>query len=140
MNPDPAETEPEDLPSALRALASEDPRQRTLAAKALGRQGPAVRAAAPHLVLALRDADPMVRSMAASALGKIGATESAAALVQALADPVVPVRFWAADALGRLRVAPAGARAALERLVAEGEPHVKAAALRALAGMPPGPA
>jgi HEAT repeat protein len=137
VSPGPDPAEPEDLPSALRALASEDPRQRTLAAKALGRQGPAVRSAALHLVHALGDVDPMVRSMAASALGKIGATEAADALVKALADPVVPVRFWAADALGRLGVAPSGARAALERLVAEGEAHVKAAALRALAVLPP---
>lgn len=137
MSPEATPAEPEDLPSALRALAADDPRLRTLAAKALGRQGPSVRSAAPALVAALQDPDPMVRSMAASALGKIGAVESADALVRALSDPVVPVRFWAADALGRLGAAPPGARAALERLVAEGEPHVKAAALRALAALGP---
>jgi HEAT repeat protein len=137
VTPEAEPGEPQDLPSALRALAADDPRQRTLAAKALGRQGSAVRSAAPALVNALADPDPMVRSMAASALGKIGAVESAEALVRALADPVVPVRFWAADALGRLRTAPPGAHAALERLVAEGEPHVRAAALRALAALPP---
>jgi HEAT repeat protein len=135
VKPDVVPSEPEDLPSALRALRSDDPRLRTLAAKALGRQGHSVRSAAPELVKALQDPDPMVRSMAASALGKIGAVETADALVSALADPVVPVRFWAADALGRLGSAPPGARAALERLVTEGEPHVRAAALRALAAI-----
>jgi HEAT repeat protein len=126
-------TEPTDLASALAALAADDPRARTLAAKALGRQGPDVREAAPHLMRALADADPMVRSMAASALGKIGAPQAAPALVAALSDPVVPVRFWVAEALGRLGVDAPGAREALARLAAESEPHVKAAATRALA-------
>jgi HEAT repeat protein len=125
--------EPADLASALVALRSEDPRARTLAAKALGRQGPDVREAVPHLLGTLSDPDPMVRSMAASALGKIGASEAAPALVRALSDSVVPVRFWVADALGRLGVDAPGAREALGRLASEAEPHVRAAAARALA-------
>jgi HEAT repeat protein len=129
--------EPDDLPSALAALASEDPRARTLAAKARGRQGPDVQSAVPQLVRALADPDPMVRSMCASALGKIGAPEAAPALVAALADAVVPVRFWAAEALGRLAVDAPGAREALARLAAEPEPHVRAAAARALAALRP---
>lgn len=135
MTPGAEPEEPADLASALLALGSEDPRARVLAAKALGRQGPDVRAAVPNLLRTLSDPDPMVRSMAASALGKIGAPEAAPALVLALADPVVPVRFWVADALGRLGVDAPGAREALARLAAEPEPHVRAAATRALASL-----
>lgn len=137
MRPPPDPLEPTDLATALDGLASEDPRVRTLALRAIGRQGPDQRAAAPHLLRLLSDPDPMVRSMAASSLGRVGAAEAVPALVAALGDPVVPVRFWAAEALGRLGSAAAGAREALERLAAASEPHVKAAAARALRALPP---
>lgn len=127
--------EPESLSAARAALRADDPRQRVLAAKALGRQGPAVAEALPDLLAALSDPDPMVRSMAASALGRIGAPAAADGLLAALSDPLVPVRFWAAEALGRLGVRRPDVLAALARLAEEPEPHVRAAAQRARAAL-----
>ncbi len=128
--------EPQDLSTALAWLAADDVRQRTLAAKALGRQGPSVAQAVPALLRAIGDPDPMVRSMVASALGKIGRVEALPALLACLADPVVPVRFWAAQALGQIGAPAPGVREALARLAREDEAHVRAAAARALAQIP----
>jgi HEAT repeat protein len=126
-------SEPGDLASALAWLAAEDPRQRSLAAKALGRQGPAVAAALPSLLKALEDVDPMVRSMVASALGRIGSPEAIPGLMARLADPVVPVRFWSVEALGRIATPAPGLADLLARLARDDEAHVRAAAARALA-------
>jgi len=124
--------EPQDLSTALAWLATDDARKRTLAAKALGRQGPSMAEAVPALLRAIDDPDPMVRSMVASALGKIRRVEAIPALLACLYDPVVPVRFWSAEALGRIGAAAPGVREALERLAREDEAHVRAAAARAL--------
>lgn len=132
--------QPANLSEALRLLDAQDPRQRALSAKTLGRQGEDARPAVPHLVARLEDPDPMVRSVAAAALGRIGAAEAVAPLTRALTDPLVPVRFWVAEALGQIGVPDAAALAALTRLAAEPEAHVRAAALRALVALrPPGP-
>jgi HEAT repeat protein len=129
--------EPESLPEALEMLRHADPRRRALAAKALGRQGADVRAAVPDVLRVLLDPDPMVRSMAAAALGRIGDPAAVDGLLLALSDPLVPVRFWAAEALGRLAPARADVRAALARLAEGDEAHVRTAAARSLAGLPP---
>ncbi len=129
-------SEPGDLSTALAWLTAEDARQRTLAAKALGRQGPAVAEAVPDLLRVIGDPDPMVRSMVASALGKIGRVEALPALLACLSDPVVPVRFWAAQALGQIGAAGPGVREALARVAREDEVHVRAAAVRALTQIP----
>ncbi len=105
--------EPQSLEEALALLASADPRQRAVAARALGRQGPDVAAAAPALLGRLGDEDPMVRAQAATALGRIGALHAVGPLRRLLEDPVAPVRFWAAEALARL--APSPGQAAPDR-------------------------
>lgn len=127
--------QPENLSEALRLLDAQDPRQRALAAKTLGRQGEDARPAVSSLVARLEDPDPMVRSMAAAALGRIGAAEAVPPLTRALNDPLAPVRFWVAEALGRIGVPDAAALAALARVAAEPEVHARTAALRALAAL-----
>lgn len=96
-------------------LASEDPVERTVAAKEIARRGAEGREAVPALQERLADDEALVRAMAAAALGKIGASAASAraALCDLLHDTVFPVRFWAADALGRLG---ASAREALDDL------------------------
>jgi hypothetical protein len=56
----------------VKALKNWDSRVRGEAATALGRIGPAAKAAIPALIDALKDRDPLVRVEAASALGSIG--------------------------------------------------------------------
>lgn len=132
--------EPTSLSEARAFLRDPDPRKRMLAAKALGRQGATVAAAVPDLCQALSDADPMVRSMVASALGRIGHADAIAPLQACLADPVLPVRFWAVEALGRIGRPAPGLREALEPLARGSDPHLSAAARKALARLGGAPA
>ena len=123
----------ESLAFLVERLSSPEPADRLLAARELGKRGPAGAPAVPHLVAALTASDPMFRGMAAAALGKIGAPAAVAAgpLVSMLSDPVVPVRFWAADALGRIGVTGPEIRAALEQVAQDEHPLAKAASAAA---------
>ncbi|MFM8979066.1 MAG: HEAT repeat domain-containing protein [Planctomycetia bacterium] len=128
--------EPTSLSEARAFLRDQAPRKRMRAATALGRQGPQVAAAVPQLCSALEDADPMVRSMVASALGRIGHGDAVAPLLARLADPVLPVRFWAVEALGRIGQPAPGLRESLDALARGSDLHLSAAARKALARLP----
>lgn len=123
----------ETLEFLLERLACDEPADRVLAARELGKRGPAAAPAVPLLVAALTNPDPMLRGMAAAALGKIGpeAQPAVPPLVAMLDDIVIPVRFWAADALGRIGVGGPEVTAALERLAAVEHPLAKAASAAA---------
>jgi HEAT repeat protein len=110
------------------------------AARALGRLGPMAVSGAGTLIDALRHPNGHVRREAATALGRIRPSDPAVvtSLVAATRDDWAPVRLAAAMALGRLG-APGGARPALERLLADGDADVRAAARRALEKSPHAP-
>jgi len=59
------------VPALTKALADENPSVRRLAARALGRQGPAAQAALTALMEALQDTDPDVREEAGRAVARI---------------------------------------------------------------------
>ena len=104
------------VPTLLKALASEDPRIRSEAARTLGkiRDGRAV----PALIKAVKDPQMDVRMRAVEALGKMGDDRAKPPLVEALNDPNPPVRMEAAWALDRLGWIPHSDLARAEYLIA----------------------
>jgi HEAT repeat protein len=90
----------------LAELGSKDARTRRNAAYALGKTGPGVFSAVPHLVKSLKDADAGVREAATCALGEVGYLsphQTIPVLIELLAnDPSAAVRRNAAMALGNL--------------------------------------
>jgi HEAT repeat protein len=92
------------LPSLLEALRHEQWILRLHACEALGKMA-AEEALEPLSFTMLHDRDAAVRQDAARALGGIGSPKSLDALTQGLAD--IDVRPFAAEALGKLRVAQA---------------------------------
>jgi HEAT repeat protein len=109
------------VPALIRALWDQDNGVRDKAAEALGRIGPAARAAVPALIVALKTPgdDDAAYSSTAEALGLIGpaAKEAAPFLKEKLQHPDGYVRVCAALALWHIEDSRAGlaaARAALE--------------------------
>ena len=91
-----AEPDPDWVESLVRTLDSDDPAERSRARIALVRMG---RPVGPWLTHALAHQKGQVRWEAAMALGLIRDPASAAALVQALEDDMLEVRWAAADGL-----------------------------------------
>jgi len=91
----------------IETLRDDDPLRRQAAIEALGKTGPAAKAAVPALIGVLKDDDPysLVRWEATEALGRIGpeAKEAIPPLVDALKDPCVGLS--AADALAAIGTA-----------------------------------
>lgn len=124
------------VPALVAALADPDARVREDAAAALGRIGPAARAAIGPLVATFADTDPYLAGAAAVALARIG-TEAVPALVVALADAKENVRWSAAIALGRLGSAALEAAPALARALGDASENVRSCAATALGAIGP---
>jgi len=108
------------VPVLVGALTHEDLHVRYWAEKALGGIGPNAQEAVPALLERLTKGCALVRLYAAQALGDIGpgiGSEAVAALIEALADPVQPVREEAVIALGKLRSHAAPAIPVIRRAV-----------------------
>jgi HEAT repeat protein len=108
-------------------LGDRDARVRQVAARAVSASGWAP--AARPLLDALVAARPLPPRTVGQALLRLG-PPAVPAVVAALDDPRPPIVAAAADVLGRLRAAAAGA--ALARLLVEGPPEVRVRAARAL--------
>ncbi|MBI4892485.1 MAG: HEAT repeat domain-containing protein [Acidobacteria bacterium] len=133
------------LPPLIRALLEDpNPHRRHAAARALGWIHPSSRAAARALARCLSDpSQPQpAREEAAESLSYVGTTDSLDALIAALSDPDVPIRFWAAFGLGGCSHGEPRAIQALASILHD--PHVPPGnwwsvgreALAALAGLP----
>ena len=107
--------EPAAVPALVATLASPDRDLQPLAARALGRIGPAAAEAVPVLVAALEDFNRALRLSVAEALGEIGPAAAGAvpALVAALTSSGPDLQSLEAEALGRIGPAAAEAVPAL---------------------------
>jgi HEAT repeat protein len=126
------------LAAVLAALDDSDGAVREAAARALGRGGPAALPALDALLRRLDDPDGLVRAAVAEALGYLAPRTAYAGLLKRLTnDAVDEVRAACAEALGRSRAEEA--TDALDRASHDGSAIVRAAALDALASLPPRP-
>lgn len=100
---------PDAIPALTKALEDEDSGVRWGAAEALGKMGPEAKAAIPALIKALEDSSSAgirsVAAVAAETLVRIG-LDAVPALTMALEDEERPVRYLAAEALGRIGSEP----------------------------------
>jgi HEAT repeat protein len=94
-----------------RALEDDSPRVLQTAVEAV-RQGAAPGSARRIETVLLECDQPAVREAAAAALGQIGDAESVDVLMVALGDPAENVRWFAVEALGKLRAGQAAPRIA----------------------------
>lgn len=116
------------LPAVLDALADEDEEVRGIAAWAIGTMRPET--APPALIDALDDESGEVREHAAWAVGQIGDPAAISGLTDLIADDEAgEAALWAIG-----RIGGEAARPALMEALRNGNPEVRAAAARALAG------
>jgi HEAT repeat protein len=93
------------VPTMIPLLDSEDFHTQYFTERALGAIGPEARSAVPALRRKLKEGAPSVRRHAATALGDIGpdiGKEGLQSLLDALKDPLQPIREDAVIALGKL--------------------------------------
>jgi len=108
---------------------------RGFAAQTLGHIGPKAKDAVPALSALVADEDAHVRAAVIAALGAIAPddAEVTARVVAALEDKNTDVRLAAIDTIARNKAAAPAAKGALEKLLADPNPTVQAAAKFALA-------
>ena len=114
------------------SLRVDDWRDRYEVANALGRLGPAARAAVPALVEALDHDVPGTRASVARALGAIDPEAVAATLVRWLGDPVAATRRRGAEALGHIGPRSVATVPALVKALGDADPEVRQEAATAL--------
>jgi hypothetical protein len=126
-------------PALLKALTSDNPQYRWVAAEKLGGIGKEATYAVGPLILALGDHDTDVRKYTAKALGKIGpgAVSAVPALVAALQDEDEWVRLEAVDALGAIGHGDDATVGALTRLLDDKEDPIRTHAVRSLSKLGP---
>jgi len=127
------------VPVLADALADPSPLVREDAARALGRIGADAAVSVPALARALDDPDQLTREFAVESLSSFPDDGHAVAplLVEQLRDGSPTIRRKAAQSLGRVGAGEAGA--ALRRVtVRDPDRHVRDAARRATADIPPG--
>ncbi len=113
----------------IKHLKSQNPRQRSQAARELGELG--AKAGVAELIEALdEDVNTYVRSAAAESLGRIGAPEAIFSLMDALHDPSSFVRRAAAISLGQMRAKEA--QVALIQALDDSNFYVRRAAINAI--------
>ncbi len=125
---------PEVLDALLKAVDDEDARVRTEAIYALGVVGrpPLANDLADRLIKALDHYDPTIRAAAAQVIGRLEVTRAGDALIAAINDSSLPVRFAAMRALGDVREVRA-VRALADQLSFYGKGEGAWSALDALA-------
>jgi HEAT repeat protein len=119
------------LPSYLKALESENPVVKQLAADQIGKLGPAGREAAAALSVTLRDKDKAVRTASADALEKIG-KGVVQTLVMLLKDPDPATRAQAIETIGELGPKAKAATPDLQKALADKDGIVRLQAALAL--------
>ena len=126
------------VPAVIRALHSQDPKLRALAAEYLGGFGPAAGQAVPDLSVCLADTEPQPAEKAAWALGRIGPPASSAvpALVALLGrifeEQISCDQEVIAESLGRIGVKDDPVPALLRRMATRDGTWFNAHALLAL--------
>ena len=129
---------PETIAALRNALSDREFRVRYTAVLALGRAGPAARAAIGDLTaIAANDADATIKSAAVFALGELGVRtpESVSALLAALSSSDSFTRYSAVKSLHDLAPADSRVAPALIAALEDSDPHVRKWAIRALGRM-----
>ena len=129
------------VPELIKYLSHENFHLRYWSCRALASIGPDAKEATPHLIKLVKEGRVSVRRHAAMALGKIGVVEGqdvVGTLVQALDDPLQPVKIAAVTSLGELAPHSKSALPVLKQKLTKRSFNVRAHAAMTLWRLEPG--
>lgn len=125
---------PRAVPAVIEAARNDSATIRATAVESMGWMRTSAEQVVPALAEGLEDQDPNVRSQAILALSKV-LPESLPVMVEALGHQDREVRRNAAHGVSKFAPLPSAAKQPLMKMLQEGEPSVRAAAMTAIAGV-----